>query len=136
MNVVVNDLAKQSLIDINYYNYQYSLRNAIETNRNILFRIHDLEDSPYIGRYIPEMSDKRFREIIYKSSRHSGYRIMYYQKILIQFIFIIFLIVNKILTVSWNYIIILTIILIFKSNLFKFLFGYIPNPPHDLYNMH
>ena len=78
MNVVVNDLAKQSLIDINYYNYQYSLRNAIETNRNILFRIHDLEDSPYIGRYIPEMSDKRFREIIYKSSRHSGYRIMYY----------------------------------------------------------
>lgn len=78
MNVVVNDLAKQSHIDINYYNYQYSLRNAIETNRNILFRIHDLEDSPYIGRYIPEMSDKRFREIIYKSSRHSGYRIMYY----------------------------------------------------------
>ena len=78
MNVVVNDLAKQSRIDINYYNYQYSLRNAIETNRNILFRIHDLEDSPYIGRYIPEMSDKRFREIIYKSSRHSRYRIMYY----------------------------------------------------------
>lgn len=78
MKVVVDDLAKQSLIDIYYYNYQYSLKNAIETNRNILFRIHDLEDSPYIGRYIPEMSDKRFREIIYKSSRHSGYRIMYY----------------------------------------------------------
>ena len=78
MNVVVDNLAKQSLIDIYYYNYQYSFRNAIETNRNILFRIHDLENSPYIGRYIPEMSDKRFREIIYKSSRHSGYRIMYY----------------------------------------------------------
>lgn len=78
MKVVVDDLAKQSLIDIYYYNYQYSLKNASETNRNILFRIHDLENSPYIGRYIPEMSDKRFREIIYKSSRHSGYRIMYY----------------------------------------------------------
>lgn len=78
MKIVVDDLAKQSLIDIYYYNYQYSLKNAIETNRNILFCIHDLEDSPYIGRYIPEMSDKRFREIIYKSSRHSGYRIMYY----------------------------------------------------------
>ena len=78
MKIQVDDLAKQSLIDIYYYNYQYSLRTAIETNRNILFRIHDLEDSPYIGRYIPEMSDKRFREIIYKSSRHSGYRIMYY----------------------------------------------------------
>ncbi len=78
MKIVVDDLAKQSLIDIYYYNYQYSLRNAIETNRSILFRIHDLEDSPYIGRYIPEMSDKHFREITYKSSRHSGYRIMYY----------------------------------------------------------
>ncbi len=78
MKMIVDDLARQSLIDIYYYNYQYSLGNAIETNRNILFRIHDLEDSPYIGRYIPEMSDKRFREIIYKSSLHSGYRIMYY----------------------------------------------------------
>ena len=78
MKVVVDDLAKQSLINIYYYNYQYSLKNSIETNRNILSRIHNLESSPYIGRYIPEMSDKRFREIIYKSSRHSGYRIMYY----------------------------------------------------------
>ena len=78
MKVVVDDLAKQSLIDIYYYNYQYSLKNAIETNRNILFRIHDLECSPYIGRYIPEMSNKHFREIIYSSSRNSKYRIMYY----------------------------------------------------------
>lgn len=78
MTIVVNDLARQSLIDIYYYNYQYSLKNAIETNENILLHIYNLEDSPYIGRYIPEMSDKRFQEIIYKSSRHSGYRIMYY----------------------------------------------------------
>ena len=78
MKIQVDDLAKQSLIDIYYYNYQYSLRIAIETNRNILLRIHDLEDSAYIGRYIPEMSDKRFREIIYRKNRHSGYRIMYY----------------------------------------------------------
>ncbi len=78
MKIVVDDLAKQSLIDIYYYNYQYSLRNAIETNRNILFRIHALENSPYIGRYIPEISDKHFREIIYKNLRHYGYRIMYY----------------------------------------------------------
>jgi len=78
MKIVVDDLAKQSLIDIYYYNYQYSLKNAIETNRNILRCIHELEDLPYIGRYIPEMSDKRFREIIYKCSRRTGYRIMYY----------------------------------------------------------
>lgn len=78
MTVVVNDLARQSLIDIYYYNYQYSLKNAIETNENILLHIYNLEDSPYIGRYIPEISDKHFREIIYKKSRHSGYRIMYF----------------------------------------------------------
>ena len=37
MKIVVDDLAKQSLIDIYYYNYQYSLKNAIETNKKILF---------------------------------------------------------------------------------------------------
>lgn len=78
MKIVVDNLAKQSLIDIYYYNCQFSLRNALETNRNIFFCIHDLEDSPCIGRCIPEMSDTHFREIIYKQSRHSGYRIMYY----------------------------------------------------------
>ena len=31
MKIQVDDLAKQSLIDIYYYNYQYSLRIAIET---------------------------------------------------------------------------------------------------------
>lgn len=69
MKVIIDDLAKQSLIDIYYYNYQYSPYKAIETNKSIIFRIHDLENSPYIGRYIKEMQDKRFREIIYKSSR-------------------------------------------------------------------
>lgn len=78
MKIVVDNLAKQSLIDIYYYNYQYSLRNAIEINRKILLLIENLEKLPYIGRYIPEMSDNRFREIIYRKSRHSGYRIMYY----------------------------------------------------------
>ena len=78
MTVVVNDLARQSLIDIYYYNYQYSSKNAIETNENIFLHIYNLEDSPYIGRYIPEISYKHFREIIYKKSRDSTYRIMYY----------------------------------------------------------
>lgn len=78
MQVLVENLAKQQLIDIYYYNYQYSLKNAIETNKEIMERIDSLENSPYIGRYIPEMSDKHFREIIYKKTRHSSYRIMYY----------------------------------------------------------
>lgn len=78
MKVQVEKLAQQELVDIYYYNYQFSLKNAIETNSNIRLLIHNLESSPYIGRYIPEMSDKRFREIIYIGTRHSGYRIMYY----------------------------------------------------------
>lgn len=78
MKILVENLAKQQLVDIYYYNYQYSLKNAIEINRNIMERIDSLENSSYIGRYIPEISDKRFREIIYRRTRHSGYRIMYY----------------------------------------------------------
>lgn len=101
MNVVVNDLAKQSLIDINYYNYQYSLRNAIETNRNILFRIHDLK----IRHILADIFQKCRTSVLEKlyTKVHDILDIelcIIYQKILIQFIFLIFLIVNKILIVS------------------------------------
>ena len=78
MEVILESMAKECLDNIFYYNCQYSLANAIETDININDLIFDLENSPYLGRYIPEMSDKRFREIIYRKSRHSGYRIMYY----------------------------------------------------------
>ena len=78
MNVLVDDLAKQHLTDIYYYNYQYSLQNAIETNKNLMAHLHNLGYFSYIGRFIPEMSDKRFREIIYRKNRHFGYRIIYY----------------------------------------------------------
>lgn len=78
MKVIVENLAKENILNIFSYNLKYSLRNAIETNKDIQMYINDLADSPYLGRYIPEMSDKRFREIIYRKSRHSGYRIMYY----------------------------------------------------------
>ena len=78
MKVLVENLAKQQLIDIYYYNYKYSLKSAIETNKSIMGKIDNLKDFPYIGRYIPEMSDKHYREIIYRRTRQSGYRIMYY----------------------------------------------------------
>ena len=78
MRIQVEELAKQELIDIYYYNYQYSTENAIETTRNILEIIDVLKESPYIGRYIPEMFDKHFREVIYRKTKHSRYRIMYF----------------------------------------------------------
>ena len=78
MHVIVEDSARNNLEDIYYYNFQYSLTNAIETDINIYELIESLADSPYIGRYISEISDKHFREIIYRKTKHSGYRIMYY----------------------------------------------------------
>ena len=47
----------------------YSTKNSIETIDGIYNSIHNLENSPYIGRYIPEMSDKHFRELIYRKSK-------------------------------------------------------------------
>lgn len=95
MKIVVDDLAKQSLIDIYYYNYQYSLKNVIETNKKILFRIHDLEDLPYIGKKIPEIMDSSFRKIIYSSSQYSKYRIMYYISENTDTIYILYVINSK-----------------------------------------
>ena len=38
----------------------------------LLRKIYELKVAPYLGRYVPELSDKHFRELIYKS-----YRIVY-----------------------------------------------------------
>lgn len=78
MKVIVEDLARECLDDIFYYNAQYSAKNAIDTDIMITQYIQDLEDSSHIGRYIPEIADNRFREIIYRKTRESGYRIMYF----------------------------------------------------------
>lgn len=78
MHVIVEDSARKNLEDIYYYNFQYSLNNAIEIDISIYELIYSLVDSPYIGRYIPEISDKRFRELIYRRTKHSTYRIMYF----------------------------------------------------------
>ena len=77
-NIIIEDLAKNSIKSIYYYNMNYSLRNAIETNNAINAYIERLPNWPYMGRSIPELSNARFREIIYRKSRRSGYRIMYY----------------------------------------------------------
>ncbi len=78
MKIIVENLAKKGLDDIFYYNLQYSLKNAVTTDTAIIERIKNLADTPYIGRCIPEMSNKHFREIIYRKSRNFSYRIMYY----------------------------------------------------------
>ena len=49
-----------------------SLKYANETLMNIYSRISELKTTPYIGRFVPEISDKDYRELIYKN-----YRIVY-----------------------------------------------------------
>lgn len=78
MKVIVEDLAKENIIDIFLCNSRYSIKNAVETNIDIQMYIDNLAFSPFIGRYIPEVSDNHFLEIIYRKNRRSGYRIMYY----------------------------------------------------------
>ena len=78
MKIIIEDMAHNSIDNIFDYLFNYSIRNAIETIEEIYSKIEILENFPYIGRYIREMSDSRFREIIYRKTRHSGYRIMYY----------------------------------------------------------
>ena len=78
MRVIVDDSAKESILEIFSYNSRYSIKNAIETNIDIQIYINDLADFPYTGRYVPEIKDNHFREIIYKKTKHSSYRIIYY----------------------------------------------------------
>jgi len=77
MKVIVEDLAKKCLDNILYYNMQYSLKNAIETDIQITQHFYTLEDSPYIGRYVPKIPDRQFRELIYEKGQNR-YRIVYY----------------------------------------------------------
>lgn len=78
MKIIVQDTAHNSINSIFEYLSNYSIKNAIETIEGIYSRIYDLESSPYIGRYIPEMWDKRFRKLIYRKNKRSRYRIFYY----------------------------------------------------------
>lgn len=78
MNVIVEDMARECLDNIFYYNIQFSYENAIEIDSDILDYIDYLEHSSYIGQYVSEISDKHFRELLYRKSKHTAYKIIYY----------------------------------------------------------
>lgn len=78
MNVIVDDIARECLDNIYYYNVQFSYENAVEIEMNILDHISYLEHFSYIGQYIPEIEDKHFRTLLYKKNKHTAYRIIYY----------------------------------------------------------
>ena len=72
MQVLMSNEAYQDIDSIFEYISHDSIKYANETLENIYYRIYELKNAPYLGRYVPEFSDKHFREIIYKS-----YRIVY-----------------------------------------------------------
>lgn len=72
MNIIISNTAHQNILKISKHIANFSYKNAVETSDNIYSKINNLKYSPYIGRYVPELEDKHFRELIYKN-----YRILY-----------------------------------------------------------
>ena len=88
MKIVIDDLAKQTLINVYYFNFKYSPRNAIEFNKRILSRIHALETFPYIGKPITELSNNNVRELIFRQKTNTLHIELFitFQKLKILFI--------------------------------------------------
>ncbi len=72
MKILISNEAHQDIDSIFEYISRDSTIYANETAKNIYSVIYRLEKSPYIGRYVPEFLNKRYREVVYKS-----YRIFY-----------------------------------------------------------
>ena len=73
MQIIISDDAKSAITDIYDYSYNISSNYASRIVNQIYDAIYNLQDSPYIGRNVPEFSDKQFRERICEK-----YRIIYY----------------------------------------------------------
>ena len=73
MQIIISDDVKSAITDIFDYSYNISANYVSRIVNKIYDTIYDLQDSPYIGRYVPELSDKQYRERICEK-----YRIIYY----------------------------------------------------------
>ena len=72
MKVILSKEAKSDMDNIYKYIARESIKYAIENDKAIRTTIHKLEFYPYSGRYIPEFSNKKYRELIF-----NHYRIFY-----------------------------------------------------------
>ena len=72
MLITISSQAKEDITQIYKYIANNSIKYANKTSNNIYSLISRLEQLPYLGRYVPEIKDKRLREVLYKS-----YRIVY-----------------------------------------------------------
>lgn len=72
MQILMSNESHQDIDSIFKYISRDSIKYANETSENIYSRIYELEKNPYIGRFVPELIDKHYRELLYKN-----YRIIY-----------------------------------------------------------
>lgn len=87
MQIIISDDAKSAITDIYDYSYNISSNYASRIVNQIYDAICDLQDSPYIGRYVSELSDKQLRERICEKYRIIYYISEKYNTIFIQYIF-------------------------------------------------
>lgn len=90
MLVLMSNEAHHDIDSIYKYISKDSIKYANEVLSNIYFLIYELERNPYIGRYVPKINNKLYREIIYKH-----YRIVYEVSKLLNIIYIHFVIHDK-----------------------------------------
>lgn len=67
MRIIIQDTAHNSIDNLVNYIFNYTFKSPTETIEKIYEHIYKLENYSYIGRYIPEMSDKHFRELYTKN---------------------------------------------------------------------
>lgn len=73
MEVKISDEAKLAIKDIFNYLSKISKDYASRMINEIYNKIYDLQNMPYIGRHVPELMDKNYRELICEN-----YRIIYF----------------------------------------------------------
>lgn len=73
MEVKISDEAKLAIKDIFNYLSKISKDYASRMINEIYNKIYDLQNMPYIGRYVPELMDKNYRELVCEN-----YRIIYF----------------------------------------------------------
>ena len=72
MNISISNKAYNNLQNIVEFSSKISTNYANKVLQNIYSTIDSIKDAPYIGRYVPELFDKHYRERIC-----GHYRIIY-----------------------------------------------------------
>ena len=72
MEISISNRAQSNIENITEFTLKISTNYANRVINEIYSTIYSIKDAPYIGRYVPEISDKHYRERIC-----GNYRIIY-----------------------------------------------------------